>query len=811
MIIESKSLQPGMTVSSFYEKQYNQFKQSVKSIEEQFPAYRPMDVLNDPNHWFEALALLEYAIDSGHDVAETQDFFEWIFKGFDCNASVDLNADEYAWYWSKIHHIIDKFTPQCPDILVEKALQYYSTRRDFINKEKTLVILEDAVNRGSDDALTILGYYVYFGFCGPKDEKKGLELMDSARSERGKGRTKVYKGYIAIYENRLEDAASLFTEVESESNDSLILRMAKELKAFLYDLQDKQEEALQLYNEILDLVPSGFAMMRMGFLYYNKQNEKTYDPQKALLYMEQSFRYGRPDVIRSLYYCYFESGEEWQDDEKAIDFLHKGYLYYDEFSTWQLACIYLFNEKHKDEAKGLKLLDEAIAMEYTEAFITKAYLLFIGEIINEDKHAAVNLLEKAAELGSANACYRLGSLHDNGEISEDGQPDYEKAIGYFEKAAERNDASACDYCGRYYLYGLGVETNAEKAKEYYEKGRQLGSPYSIVELALMYNEGNGVEEDLVKSFELLKESVAYNYTHGQYLLGRCYRYGLGTDEDPDKAVEFFQLASEQQHAKAMAELALCYEYGEGVEANGPKAFELMKDAAEQEYAYAQYKTGCYYVYGMEGFPTDYPEGFKWLSKAAENDYPYAMLELGDFFLYDYEGKEEYEKAYSYYEAAARQGIVNEGLGVCLEYGYGTEVNEGEAFKYYLKGAEDGYIRAMYYTGLCYYFGTGIKENQEEAFRWFNDAANQGHISASYYKGKMLLDGEGCTMDQGEGIRLLQQAAENDISHAQFDLANCYLTGKGVDENEDLAMEWFEKAADNGHEKALKITGRRKRK
>ena len=34
--------------------------------------------------------------------------------------------------------------------------------------------------------------------------------------------------------------------------------------------------------------------------------------------------------------------------------------------------------------------------------------------------------------------------------------------------------------------------------------------------------------------------------------------------------------------------------------------------------------------------------------------------------------------------------------------------------------------------------------------------------------------------------------------------------KGVEENDEIAMEWFEKAAENGNEKALKITGRRRK-
>ncbi len=810
MDIQKNSLQLDISISSFYEKQYKAAQQSEKSIAEQIEAYNPLNVLTESKKWFEALALLEFAIDSRYDISQTQDFFEWLFKGFDCNASVDFNAEDYDWYWHKIHYIIDKLTPSSADILIEKALQYYSARRGYVDKQKTLNLLQEAIERGSDNAQSILGYYLYFGFCGPADKEKGMALMDTVKTDRAKGRVAIYKGFIAIYDNRIPETIEMLDQMEAETTDPFLLRMALEQRAFIFDLQEKYQEAIESYEKVLEKVPSGFAMMRIAFILYNKLGEAS-EPEKALEYMEIAFRYGRPDVIRSLYYCYFESGETWQNEEKGISWLQQGYLYNDEYSTWQLATIYLFNENWKQEKKGLELLDEAIAMNYTEAFITKAYLLFNGEMLDQDKTTAIQLLEKAAESGSSNAAYRLGILYDSGEMSENNEPDHAKAIGYFEKAAEMNESYACEYAGRYYLYGLGVDLDLEKAKYYYEKGRTLGSPYCMVELALMYEDGNGVEEDAVKAFELLTESVAYNYAHGQYLLGRCYRYGLGTDENPDKAVEYFQLAVDQEHAKAMAELALCYEYGEGVEANGPKALEIMKRAAELQYTYAEYKTGCYYVYGMEGVPVDYPEGFKWLIKAAESDYPYANLELGDYFLYDYEGKEEYERAYPYYVKAAQNEVINEGLGVCLEYGYGTEVNEGEAFKYYLKGAEDGYIRAMYYVALCYYYGTGVKENYPEAFRWFNDAANQGHNLGVYYKGKMLMDGEGCTMNQEEGIELLQKAAENDIANAQFDLANCYLTGKGIDENEDLAMEWFERAADNGHEKALKVVGRRRRR
>lgn len=51
----------------FYEKLYNQIKQAGRPIGECFADY-PKDVLMQPDRWFEALALCEYAIDTCLDV-----------------------------------------------------------------------------------------------------------------------------------------------------------------------------------------------------------------------------------------------------------------------------------------------------------------------------------------------------------------------------------------------------------------------------------------------------------------------------------------------------------------------------------------------------------------------------------------------------------------------------------------------------------------------------------------------------------------------------------------------------------------------
>lgn len=804
------SLSLGRPLPVFYEALSAGLREAGGCPETYFSRFDDPEVLMQPACWYEALALCEWAQEAGCTPEKVQNFCEWICKGFDSHAVFDLCETDYAWYWQKIHGLLDKLAVRSPEALIEKGLLYFSGRRGYVAKARTLDCLQEAVDRGSETARILLGYYLYFGLCGPCDKAKGTALMESAVSERGKARTAVYKSYIALNENRPEEVEALLAPYAGDVSDSFIRRLVAEVKAYYLELSGQPEEAARVYREVLGRIPSGFSMMRLGGLLYGRKIAGA-DPETGLKWLEKAFRFGRCDATPELFTIYFESGEPWQDETKACYWLRKGMEYNEGYAFYQWAYLSLFNENYKNPAEGLACLDMAIDAQYTDACLLKAYLYHEGEVVGKDLTASMELLKRAVQAGSAGAAYRIGCMYDAGEMSADGTPDYPEALAWFEKAAEKGEVYALEYAGRYRLTGTGCEADTRKALDWYEKGASSGSAYCMVELAMMYEEGNGVAENLPEAFRWIRKAAETGYAHAEYLLGRCYKYALGTTENPDEAVAAFRRAASLGHAKAQAELGLSYETGYGLEPDGEKAAGYMQQAAGQDFPYAAYKLGCYYAYGLDMVPVDYALALEWFQKAAAGGYPEALLELGDYYLYDYAQKEEQGKAYAYYEQAAREGCVNEGLGLCLEYGYGVEINEGEAFKYYLKGAEDGYIRAMFYAANCYYFGTGVKENPVEAYRWFSEAAAHEHLGSAYYKGKMLLSGRGCAADPEEGIFWLRKAAEAGVGNAQFDLGNCYLVGKGVEENEDRAMEWFEKAADNGHEQALKITGRRRRR
>ena len=110
-------------------------------------------------------------------------------------------------------------------------------------------------------------------------------------------------------------------------------------------------------------------------------------------------------------------------------------------------------------------LQRCIDDNYVEAFETLANIYFNGELVEEDIQRARQLREKAIELGSGNAAYRIGWMYERGLLSED--PDYLKAMEYYEKAASMNNADGYSRAALYLANGYAGVSDAEKSKAYY--------------------------------------------------------------------------------------------------------------------------------------------------------------------------------------------------------------------------------------------------------------------------------------------------------------------------------------------------------
>ncbi len=821
-----------------FEKILDRIETSGKSATEWFGKYTH-ELLMNPDNWWEALAVCKYALDRKESQKETADFFRLIFEAYDCNVEVDLNEEEYAFWWEKVQETCDRVGEFDGAGWTQKGSQYAEARYGLRDTGKLLPYYEKAAGMGDEHAQATVAFWKYMGYYCQPDQEEGKRIFAKLTTPEGLRWKKFYQACIENYAGNEGQARQLrqeLLEVLSEKD-----RMRAHIYAVIGDELDNDEtktaEQAEYYKKALAIVPNFYVQKSLGTLYM-RNPELGKKPEEAFKLWESAWKSGVWSAANFLGYYYQDA--PWTNIPKAIEWLEKGMLYCESYSAYELALIYLYNDEYQNVERGLYCLERCVEDNYVQGVESLAMVYFNGELVEENIGRAHELLQKAAELGSGSAIYRIGWMYERGCLSEN--PDYVKALEYYEKAAALGNNDGYCRAALYLANGYAGVTDEAKSKEYYEKAAAQGSAYAMVELGFLQENERNYEQ----AFELFSKAAEQEYPYGMYrtgfylsegilgeakpeegfawylkaaeagdtdamfAVGRCYKNAVGVEEDPDKALEWYHKGEENNEPRCITELGLAYENGYGVEENPHKAVEYMTRAAETNYAYAQFKMGDYYFYGYGPCMEDNKQAVEWYEKAVANNSPMAMLRLGEYYLYDYDKLNESEKAFVYFRQAAEQEFYSEGIGICYEMGIGVEENETEAFKYYTLAANNGNTMSMYRTGLCYYNGVGVKQNLQEAFRWFNDAAGQESVHAYYYLGKMLMYGEGCTPDAETGLQWLLKAAEMNSDKAQFELGNAYLSGNGVEENDEIAMEWFEKAAENGNEKALKITGRRKR-
>ena len=794
------------TLKEKFEELSAGIKASGKPAAAWFPKYTSTSLLNADN-WWEALAVCEYALDTREDEKLTEGFFELIFSAFDCNVEVDLSEEEYEFWWEKVMRVCERVAVFSGAGWAQKGAQYSEARYGKRDMSYLFPCYEKAADMGWGEAEATVAYWRYMGFYCEQDKEEGERRFAALSSPEAILWGKHYRAFAEEFTGNKEKALQIRQDLLAELPEGDRLRA--HVYAAMGDALDRGEgkiaEEAACYEKSLEIVPNLYSLKNLATLYF-RYPELGKPKELAFEIWEKAWHAGVWSAANFLGYNYQE--EAWLDLPKAIEWLEKGMLYCELYSAYELALIYLYNDDYKNVERGLMCLERCVEGDYIEGIEGLANVYFNGDLVEEDMSRAKQLLEKALELGSGNAAYRLGWMYERGFLSE--EPDYVKAMEYYEKAAGMGSCFALVELSFLYENGNGVERSYEKAFELCEKAAQEGYPYAMFRVGLYLEKAVLGEAKPEEAFAWYTKAAMADENEGIFALGRCYKQGIGTEEDWDKALEWFGKGAEKNESRCLTELGLAYENGNGVEENPQKAVEYMTRAAEQDYGYAQFKMGDYYFFGCGPCLEDNKKAVEWYEKAVANEIPMAMLRMGDYYLYDYDSLNESEKAFAYFKKAAEYEWYNEGLGICYEMGIGVEDNETEAFKYYTLAADNGNVTSMYRTGLCYYNGVGVKQNYAEAYRWFTDAAGNENIGAAYYLGKMQMYGEGCTPDPEAAVQWLLKAAEKNNDKAQFELGNAYLTGNGVEENDDIAMEWFEKAAENGNEKALKITGRRRK-
>ena len=572
-----------------------------------FPKYTSTSLLNADN-WWEALAVCEYALDTREDEKLTEGFFELIFSAFDCNVEVDLSEEEYEFWWEKVMRVCERVAVFSGAGWAQKGAQYSEARYGKRDMSYLFPCYEKAADMGWGEAEATVAYWRYMGFYCEQDKEEGERRFAALSSPEAILWGKHYRAFAEEFTGNKEKALQIRQDLLAELPEGDRLRA--HVYAAMGDALDRGEgkiaEEAACYEKSLEIVPNLYSLKNLATLYF-RYPELGKPKELAFEIWEKAWHAGVWSAANFLGYNYQE--EAWLDLPKAIEWLEKGMLYCELYSAYELALIYLYNDDYKNVERGLMCLERCVEGDYIEGIEGLANVYFNGDLVEEDMSRAKQLLEKALELGSGNAAYRLGWMYERGFLSE--EPDYVKAMEYYEKAAELDNVDGYCRAALYLANGYSGVTDAVKSREYYEKAAGMGSCFALVELSFLYENGNGVERSYEKAFELCEKAAQEGYPYalfrvglylekavlgeakpeeafawytkaamadeneGIFALGRCYKQGIGTEEDWDKALEWFGKGAEKNESRCLTELGLAYENGNGVEENPQKAVEYM--------------------------------------------------------------------------------------------------------------------------------------------------------------------------------------------------------------------------------------------
>lgn len=217
----------------------------------------------------------------------------------------------------------------------------------------------------------------------------------------------------------------------------------------------------------------------------------------------------------------------------------------------------------------------------------------------------------------------------------------EDEIIQFRNSAELGDANAMFKLGEIYSYGEGVTEDANIAMEWFLKAAQVGNAEAMYKLGDMYYFGKGVTEDTNEAIIWYTKAANAGHSESMYELGDTYHYGWGVKENPNKAEEWYSKAissyrkdAEAGDGNAMQNVAKMYENGEGVPKDYTQALQWYRKAAEAGSRDAMYRIGLMYENG-KGIGKDYGQAKSWYKKAIELGDDEANMRLVVIFVKEY--------------------------------------------------------------------------------------------------------------------------------------------------------------------------------
>lgn len=478
-------------------------------------------------------------------------------------------------------------------------------------------------------------------------------------------------------------------------------------------------------------------------------------------------------------------------------------------ATAQLAMLSGFQGMSKQTDQSVfNEIDEACKHSTNpEDLNTLALLYFNGVGVKQNINKGVEILQEAAEKGSAAAMDNIGNYYN----SNWGGNDLDAAMQWWQKAAEKGFGPSQATLGRLFK----ERGDYAQARKWVDKGVAQGNADAEYLMGTFYTHGYGVDVDFDEAIKWYMKAAEKGHARAQSDVAVCYANGEGVKKDEKQMVYWYKKAAEQGDPAGLRGLYLCYKDGTGVPQDFDKAFEYLRRAAESGLDLMQHELGVYYF--TNG---DYKEAIKWYTKAAEQGFARSQNELGLKYLNGKGVTKDIKKAVYWFEKAAAQGHPSgmNSLGVI----YSQKNNYEQAIYWWNKAADAGMVEAMSNLASCYMEGNGVEKNMIKGMSLLQAAADKGDdysasilnqfsqglggdyrsfiLSSAIENGELWFPTSSVIFPNNfDNPELLLKQCQKGDAIAQVFVGEAYIRGEyGFEQNSNSGIKWLEKAAKSGN-------------
>jgi TPR repeat protein len=148
-------------------------------------------------------------------------------------------------------------------------------------------------------------------------------------------------------------------------------------------------------------------------------------------------------------------------------------------------------------------------------------------------------------------------------------------------------------------------------------------------------------------------------------------------------------------------------------------------------------------------------------------------------------------AFLFFASSSFAADLQKGLAAFNAGDYATALAECQPL------AEEGNVDAQFCVGRMYANGFGVDMNDELALKWYGLAAAAGHPEAQYSLGVMHANGWGVQMNDVPAVGYYKLAAEQGFAPALTAMGFSYKHGAGIERDLVAAIMWFDIAAQRG--------------